>query len=102
MEQLHETFKGAYGVYGMTFSAWAIADPQEAIDYEYGLGARGVELVWTVTASKAAEDGSCCLCLRAQQASGVRVAGSLLKHLSEQAVRLIGLQAIYGGYPRMR
>ena len=38
-EQLRGAFEGAYGVYGMTFSAWAIADPQEGIEFEYNLGA---------------------------------------------------------------
>ncbi len=38
-EQLHAAFEGAIGVYGMTFAAWAIEDPQEATAYEYNLGA---------------------------------------------------------------
>ena len=38
-EQLRGAFAGAYGVYGMTFSAWSIADQPEAIDFEFKLGA---------------------------------------------------------------
>ena len=40
VKELRAAFNGAVGVYGMTFSAWGIADPQEAIAYEYNLGAR--------------------------------------------------------------
>ena len=40
LDQLNAAFKGAHGVYGMTFAAWAIEDPQEATAYEYNLGAR--------------------------------------------------------------